>query len=151
MYLCYRVTEADRAMEGGDFRHCVAVLTRAVALNPQNPILFHKRADAYFELNDYSSAIVNYKKTVSLAPEKATELAIKMADTHFRYGDVFSQRGEHEAALEEYTIASNLRPCERDYIIKRCVSGCGLLSGRIRSFYTIGSIVSSLLVDLKMA
>ena len=115
-------------MEGGDTRRCVGVLSRAISLDPRNAKLFRMRGHALFELSDYSSAIANYKKTVSLSPSEAETVAVRMANTHSRLGEELGSRGNHEAALAEFSSAAKLCPDTRNYVMKRCVCGCGLSS-----------------------
>lgn len=112
---------ADRALEEGDYTHCVAVLSRAMALEPHNPELFKKRADAYIQLKDYSSAIANYQKTISLAPSQATGLASCMADAYFKSGKALCEQSNLEASLEAFTKAAELLPEEQEYTLQRWV------------------------------
>lgn len=122
MSVCFpRITKADRALEEGNYSHCIAVLSRAIVLEPHNLKLFKKRADAYFQLEDYTSAIANYNKAISLAPSEATSLAARMADAYFKSGKVLCSQNNLEAGLEAFTKASELHPDERDYTMQRWV------------------------------
>ena len=116
-----RITAANRALEEGDYTHCIAVLSRAMALEPHNPELFKKRADAYIQLKDYASAIANYQKTISLAPSEATGLASRMADAYFKSGKILCAQGNLEAGLEAFTMAAQLLPQEQEYTLQRWV------------------------------
>lgn len=112
---------ADRALEERDYTHSVAVLSRAMALEPHNPELFKKRADAYFQLEDYTAAIANYKKAISLAPSEATGLASRMADAYFKSGKVLCTQNKLEDGLEAFTRASQLNPEDQECTLQRWV------------------------------
>ena len=122
-------------MEEGDHTHSIAVLSRAISLDPSNPTLFTLRATAHFNQGDYTAVIANYNKTVSLCPEGAGGVAYKLADAHFRRGEKLLGGGDYELALADFRAASELCPVERIYITSRCVqwvwlvcvsSWCGL-------------------------
>jgi tetratricopeptide (TPR) repeat protein len=112
--------------EEGDHKRSAAVLSRAIFLDPANPSLFRLRARACLNLRDFAAAIANLRKTVSLCPSEGEGLAPTLADAHFRLGEELVASGNHEAALGEFTAASELCPTERDYIMRRCGSGCGV-------------------------
>ena len=108
-------------MEEGDHTHSIAVLSRAISLDPSNPTLFKLRATAHFNQGDYTAVIANYNKTVSLCPEGAGGVAYKLADAHFRRGEKLLCGGDYELALADFMAASELCPVERIYITSRCV------------------------------
>jgi tetratricopeptide (TPR) repeat protein len=105
--------------EEGDHKRSAAVLSRAIFLDPANPSLFRLRARACLNLRDFAAAIANLRKTVSLCPSEGEGLAPTLADAHFRLGEELVASGNHEAALGEFTAASELCPTERDYIMRR--------------------------------
>ena len=125
MRISFRIIKADRALEEGDHARCISILSRAIALAPCNAELFKKRGDAYFQLNDFVSAIANYKRTISLSPSEAAGLAARVADAYYRSGRLFCAESRFEAALEEFSRASEFHPDGREYTMQRWVwSAC---------------------------
>jgi tetratricopeptide (TPR) repeat protein len=114
-------------MEEGDHTHSIAVLSRAISLDPSNPTLFKLRATAHFNQGDYTAVIANYNKTVSLCPEEAGGVASELADAHFRRGEKLLGGGDYELALADFMAASELCPEERIYITSRCVQWAWLV------------------------
>ena len=112
--------EAERATERGDHKRSLAILSRAVSLEPSNHTLFRCRAEAYFQLGDHTAAIANYNKTVSLSPDEAGGVASRLADAHSRRGEQLSREEAYDSALRDFTAASELCPSERNYITRRC-------------------------------
>lgn len=69
-----RLREALQFHQEGDAGRAVAKLTRAIALDPRRPELFKQRAEAQLTLKNFHSAIINFKKALSLQPSEQLEL-----------------------------------------------------------------------------
>ena len=69
-----RLREALQYHQEGDAGRAVAKLTRAIALDPRRPELFKQRAEAQLALQNFHSAIINFKKALSLQPSEELEL-----------------------------------------------------------------------------
>ena len=59
----------------------MAKLTRAIALEPRRPELFKNRAEAHLTLRNFHSAIINFKKALSLQPSEQQELTDRFVIT----------------------------------------------------------------------
>ena len=75
-----RLREALRYHQEGDAGRAVAKLTRAIALDPRRPELFKQRAEAQLTLQNFHSAIINFKKALSLQPSEELELTERCVD-----------------------------------------------------------------------
>ena len=150
--MCFhRTVKADEALREGDYRRCISILSRAIALDPHNPELFRTRAEAHFQLSDYPAAVANYRKTVSLSPSEAAGLAPRMADAYYKNGCGLRNRNDVTSALEAFTKASELCPNEREYIMQRYV--VGVVNNHVgvvysQSISTVLDIILSLLAGL---
>ena len=142
----HRVEKAERAMEEGDYRQCIALLSRAISLDPSNHTLFKLRAAAFLGQADYTPAIANYNKTVSLYPKEAGGVASKLADAHFKRGEKLFGGGDYNSALVDFIAASKLCPEKRIYTISRWVQWVWLVVGVVcpdwSLFVHIGSCLS---------
>jgi tetratricopeptide (TPR) repeat protein len=69
----------------------------------QNLILLHKMAgEAYFNLNNLTMALEEYKKVISLSPDDVM--------SHYRLGEIYDKKGMKEDAIREMEIASKMAP-----------------------------------------
>jgi len=118
--LSCRLEQAQREHQEGNLTCCLAILSRAITLQPRNPELFKRRAEAYVSQQDYHSAIINFKKTISLSPSEETILTPRMATIHYLHGQSLYQEGRFEEALEVFSKSSEFCPEEREYTMRRC-------------------------------
>ena len=118
--LSCRLEQAQREHQEGNLTRCIAILSRAITLQPRNPELFKRRAEAYVSQQHYHSAIINFKKTISLSPSEETILTPRMATIHYLHGQSLYQEGKFEEALEAFSKSSEFCPEEREYTMRRC-------------------------------
>ncbi len=67
-------------------------LNQILILDPQNPYAYFKRGMIYYENGDYSSAIINYDRTIDLQPS---------VETYFYRGASRLKMNNHEGAFED--------------------------------------------------
>lgn len=97
----------------------VAKLTRAIVLQPQNPVLFSRRAAAYASLGNHHAAILNLRKALSLNPSDSPTLTAQLAIAYYQHGQVLEADGWHDRASVMYQRASECDPGAKEYVMRR--------------------------------
>lgn len=64
-----KVHESTAACQAGDFDRAVALYTEAIALDPQNHILYSNRSAAYIKLQQFQKALQDATKARDLNPK----------------------------------------------------------------------------------
>ena len=105
--------------QGGDPKQAVAKLTRAIVLDSRNAELFKQRAEAFVSLGDYHMAIVNFRKVLSLSPSEEEEITGRLATVYHLHGEALVEQQQHDQALEMFRMASDHRPEEKMYTMRR--------------------------------
>ncbi|KAI8613913.1 hypothetical protein BC830DRAFT_1129837 [Chytriomyces sp. MP71] len=59
-----------------DITAALAFLTRAIFLNPKEPSFFFNRAEAYILVNDFESAIANFRKGIEFLPPRVRKASV---------------------------------------------------------------------------
>ena len=124
MFLGYgRRVEAKELLAKGEAKNAITKLNRALALRPREAHLYHERAWAYRQAGDYSAAIQNMKKTMALGCPctEASVLKEQLAGLHIQFGEERYSRKQYEAALEEFSKASEIQPDHRSHTLKQYV------------------------------
>lgn len=94
-------------------------LSRALVLQPRNPSLYQQRAEGYMALGDFSSAIQNLKKALTLTQTEDMEIKDRLVSLYESYGDIFYKQHKYNLAIENYQKAIDLQPDQRRYKVKR--------------------------------
>ena len=76
--------------------------TRAIELNPNNPVYYFARGNAKYDLGEYRAAIDDYNKAISLDPNNSA--------TYNNRGNAKSNLGEHPAAIDDFNKALEINP-----------------------------------------
>lgn len=63
--------EANFAFDEGKFAKAVELYDEIIESNPRNPVLYHNRASAHLNLENYSGAISDYSAAIALKPDYA--------------------------------------------------------------------------------
>ncbi|GME89183.1 unnamed protein product [[Candida] boidinii] len=74
----------------------------ASKLQPLSMLALFKKAQAYFSLQDYESALKDFEKLEVLAPDEAS--------VHYLLGKLYRFKGRKNDAIKQFTIALNLDP-----------------------------------------
>lgn len=89
-------------MKEGKFREAIEPLNMAVNADPENAEAFNTRGVAYFELKEYSNALLDYEQAIKLEPDfyrpYYNRALLKMA------------QNEQNEALKDYSEAIRLAP-----------------------------------------
>lgn len=88
------------------WRNTQTLFTRAIKLNPKNPLAYLVLGDAYQDDHQYDKALAEYKKSL--------ELSNGQASTYQSIGRLLGTQGKPEQALEYYRIAVKLKPMSPD-------------------------------------
>ena len=133
--LSYRRAEAKELLASGQPQDAIAKLNKALALRPREAHLYHERAWAYQRTGDYSTAIQNVKKAMALGCpcSEASVLEEQLAELYVQFGEEYYAREQHEAALHEFSKASEIQPDHRGHILKRYVNKRAQLPERLAS------------------
>lgn len=101
-----QLTECDTSHDPvRTIRACTAVLDRRGANAPTAAtriFVLHKRANAYRERSEYSSAISDYAEVIRLDPNDA--------NAHYNRANIHLLRNDQDAAIADYRKAVELRP-----------------------------------------
>lgn len=81
---------------------CIADATRAIALNPNDPVAYDNRGLAYHQLRNFQAAIKDYNKAISLKPNEAKYICHR--------GISYAEMGQHERAIKDFDEAIRLKP-----------------------------------------
>ncbi len=99
-------------MEDEAYNESIALLNRALELNPENASCYSYRGLAYSKLKKYEHALQDYNFAVSLDPHNAT--------IYVNRGKMYSDIKDHEKALHDYNRAIEL---DSDFARAYCYRG----------------------------
>ena len=83
--------------ELGEFEKAISECKKAVALDPDSPILYNRLGIAYSELKQYEAALDAYQKAIALSP--------MTAEPHYNMGLAYLKQGNLSRAAEEFKRA----------------------------------------------
>ena len=81
----------------GEFERAISEYRKAIALNPNSPIIFNRLGVAYSELKQYDAALDAYKSALALSP--------MTAEPHYNIGLVYLKKGDLPHALKAFKRA----------------------------------------------
>jgi protein O-GlcNAc transferase len=89
-----------------DFTRAVELISRAIAVNPQNPNAYYNRAVTNQALGQMDAALKDYDKAIALKPDYAS--------AYYNRGVVLQKQEQYPAALESYERAIALNADHAD-------------------------------------
>jgi tetratricopeptide (TPR) repeat protein len=93
--------------EARDYDRAIADFTKAIELDPQDPMAYDRRGGAYYRKGDYEQAIVDYNKVRELNPH--------YANVFFNLGISYKALGGSlDLAIGYLTAATNVNPKDGD-------------------------------------
>lgn len=104
--------------ETGSYESCFPYLQKALVMEPNNVKYYVLRGDAYLQLCEYKSAILNYKRVCILKPENE-EYFTRLASIYFLQGQCYYDEEMYLDALESFARAADMKPENKDYHAKR--------------------------------
>uniref|UniRef100_A0A8C8RNR0 Tetratricopeptide repeat domain 16 n=1 Tax=Pelusios castaneus TaxID=367368 RepID=A0A8C8RNR0_9SAUR len=93
----------------GEWEKAVTCYSKAINLDPQQVELYVQKAEAFLQLCDFQSAVLNLRKAHSLSSAKE-EYAVRMAFILHLQGQCLFDQEVYWDALESFTRASELQP-----------------------------------------
>ena len=81
----------------GEFEQAISEYRKAIALDPNSPIIYNRLGIAYSELKQYDAALDAYQKALALSP--------MTAEPHYNIGLVHLKQGDFPRALEAFKRA----------------------------------------------
>jgi tetratricopeptide (TPR) repeat protein len=134
------LVEGIEAIKTGDYKKSVDILSKSIKLDSTNAETWQFRGDAYFAIEDYSAAFVDYSESLNIAPNaaafaglgnvfvkmnnileginsytKAIELNPDCADYYFIRGKTFNMQGKYDEAINDFDNALRLVPDNISY------------------------------------
>lgn len=95
-------TLGNQAFAAGNYTDAIEHFSAAIAVDPENHVLYSNRSAAYSSLKDYKSAAADAEKTVSIKPDWAKGFSRKGAALH--------GLGNMEGACEAYKQGLKIDP-----------------------------------------
>jgi len=97
-----------------DFADAVMVLDKAIALVPNDPTLYEKRALIHLNnMGDSARAFADYQHAIQVAPFIAAR-----ADIYSKLADVYKTMTDYNSAYKTIKIAINLQPANAAYYLQ---------------------------------
>uniref|UniRef100_A0A8C3RX41 Tetratricopeptide repeat protein 16 n=1 Tax=Chelydra serpentina TaxID=8475 RepID=A0A8C3RX41_CHESE len=93
----------------GEWEKAVICYSKAINLNPQQVEFYVQKAEAFLQLCDFQSAVLNLRKAYSLSSAKE-EYVERMAFILYLQGQCLFDQEVYGDALESFTRASELQP-----------------------------------------
>ncbi|CAH0581632.1 unnamed protein product [Chrysodeixis includens] len=99
----YQLKEkGNQALAWGKFDEAVKYYTKAIALDPQNHVLYSNRSAAYAKDENYTAALADADQTIALNPT--------WSKGYSRKGSALAYLGRHEEAIAAYEKGLELEP-----------------------------------------
>ncbi|XP_013077353.2 tetratricopeptide repeat protein 16-like isoform X1 [Biomphalaria glabrata] len=95
----------------------VTFLNKAINLLPHEATFYSARGEAFIQLCDLQSAILNYKKAC-LLDQQNQDYYFRLAFLYYFQGQILFDRSLYTEALELFTKASNMVPSSLGYSIR---------------------------------
>ncbi|XP_074871957.1 tetratricopeptide repeat protein 16 [Carettochelys insculpta] len=93
----------------GEWEKAVVCYSKAINLDPQQVEFYVQKAEAFLQLCDFQSAVLNLRKAYSLSSAKE-EYVVCMASILYLQGQCLFDQEVYWDALESFTRASELQP-----------------------------------------
>lgn len=116
-FVNFSFNEAMKAKEEGKFEQVLKSLSKAMGLRT-DPLYYVERAEAFIQLCDFQSAILNYKKACLMEPDNA-EYYARLAFLYYFMGQTLFDQRLYPEALESFARAAEMNPDNTGYHIRR--------------------------------
>ncbi|KAM8934270.1 tetratricopeptide repeat protein 16 [Pelodytes ibericus] len=103
-----------KLMSQENWEKSVVSFSKAINLDPEKVDLYVKRAEAFLQLCDFQSALLNLQKACSIAGPR-NEYTERLAFTYYLQGQSLFEQECYMEALECFTMASKLQPMNSQY------------------------------------
>ncbi|XP_075434643.1 tetratricopeptide repeat protein 16 isoform X2 [Ascaphus truei] len=111
----------------------VISFSKAINLDPDTVELYVKRAEAFLQLCDFQSVVLNLRRACSIALPREEDVAL-LSFTLYLQGQCLFEQGSYLDALESFTRASELQPWNSHYHMRSisCLAALGQHADCIR-------------------
>ena len=106
--------KGNEAFSSGKFEEAINFFTQAIAIDPNNHVLYSNRSGSYASLGKFQDALEDALKTVEIKPE--------WAKSYSRKGAALFGLQKYADALEAYETAQSLDPANTS--IKTSIEDC---------------------------
>ena len=120
-YIYYSVAAANKHVSEGNYAQAIQHFNKALHLQPKDVQLYADRGEAFFNLCDFQSAILNYKKACVLCPENF-DYYKRLAFFYYFQGQSLFDLKLYPEALEAFSRAAEMRPDVVGYHTRRLVT-----------------------------
>lgn len=96
-------------MSEGQYEQAITSLNKALNLRPKELSYFLQRAEAFLQLCDFQSAILNYKRVCVLEPDNFQHYS-RLAFIYYMQGQCLFDQKLFPEALEAFSRAAEMRP-----------------------------------------
>jgi len=107
----------SKAFTNGDYGIAILRFTEALAITPENHLLYSNRAMTYIQIKDWENALHDANKCTELAPD--------FAKGHYRKGIVLTELKKKPEAIDALTKARDLDP--KDVEIQQALDKAAML------------------------
>ncbi|XP_061164598.1 tetratricopeptide repeat protein 16-like isoform X1 [Saccostrea echinata] len=108
--------DAMKAKEEGKFEQVLKSISKAMGLRT-DPLYYVEKAEAYIQLCDFQSAILNYKKACLLDPDNVDYYS-RLAFLYYFMGQTLFDQRLYPEALESFARAAEMNPDNTGYHIR---------------------------------
>ncbi|XP_040050587.2 tetratricopeptide repeat protein 16 isoform X2 [Gasterosteus aculeatus] len=117
-------TNGKELMGKSQFGKALICFSRGVTLQPEQPHLHERRAEAFLQMCDFQSAAACYKRAWML---QAGACCARLAFVYYLQGQCLLDRGLFLEALEAFSKAAEVKPGCRSYEVKSlvCLAAAG--------------------------
>lgn len=99
--------EGNRLMKEEKYQEALQMYTRAINIDPRNPIFYCNRAAAWIRLGDYDKSISDANQSLRYNP--------RYSKAFVRLGDTYYRMNKFREAANEYQKAIEIEPENEDY------------------------------------
>ncbi|XP_056011713.1 tetratricopeptide repeat protein 16-like isoform X2 [Ostrea edulis] len=108
--------DAMKAKEEGNFEQVLKSISKAMGLRADS-VYYVERAEAFIQMCDFQSAILNYKKACLMDPDNA-EYYSRLAFLYYFMGQTLFDQRLYPEALESFARAAEMNPDNTGYHIR---------------------------------
>jgi tetratricopeptide (TPR) repeat protein len=116
LFLCFSFELAQQLSVEQHYENAVLLLSKAIALWPDDDKFYAARAECFINLCDIQSAILNYRKACLLKPDVHNR---RLAFLYYFNAQCLLEQSMHVEALENFSQAAELSPDVSGYRIRR--------------------------------
>jgi tetratricopeptide (TPR) repeat protein len=90
------------AYDQENYRQAIEQFTKALQVDPKDPLIYYHRGLAYVAQDDFAEALADFTETLKINPKNPM--------AHYHRGIAHRLLGQHDHAIEDYTRALKLDP-----------------------------------------